>query len=63
MNSKKLIIQSSDAAAILACSPRQARKILRTIREHFRKLPWQPVTIAEFSTYMGLDSEEVKDNI
>jgi hypothetical protein len=44
-------------------SERYARKLVSQIKKHFEKEKYQPLSIKDFCQYMGLNEEEVRNNI
>jgi hypothetical protein len=56
---KPLLIKTKDVQRILALSDRQAGRIIRQVRRHFKKNTMQPVTFKEFSQYTGIDLETI----
>ncbi len=55
------IITSKEAQQVLKRSIRHARRILDDVRAHFKKLPWQPVTVKEFCDYLNFNIDDVFD--
>lgn len=60
---RRLVIQTQDVSALMSVSNGYARKIIRNIKESLGKDKKKPVTIREFSEYMGLDYQEVLDEV
>ena len=60
---RRLVIQTQDISALMAVSNGYARKIIRDIKKSLGKDKKKPVTIREFSEYMGLQYQEVLDEI
>ena len=60
---RRLVIQTPDVEALLNVSSGHARKIIREIKKSLGKDKKKPVTIREFSEYMGLEYEEVLNEI
>ena len=60
---RRLVIQTQDVQALMAVSAGYARKIIRDIKKELGKDKKKPVTIREFSEYMGLEYEEVLNEI
>ena len=56
---KQLCIYPHDIAQILGKSISHARYIVRLIKSAYDKNNHQPVTIREFSDYMGISYEDV----
>lgn len=60
---RRLVIQTQDIQALLNVSAGHARKIIRDIKKSLKKVKKKPVTIREFSDYMGLEYEDVLHEI
>jgi len=59
----RLCIYPKDIQRITGKSDRYSRELLRKIRLHLQKQEHQLVTVEEFSTYMGLSLEAVRQFI
>lgn len=60
---RRLVIQTQDVQALMAVSAGYAIRIIRDIKEAVGKDKHQPVSIREFATYVGLDYEDVLNEI
>lgn len=60
---RRLVIQTQDIEALLAVSAGYARKIIRDIKKSLGKDKSKPVTIREFADYMGLEYQDVFQEI
>jgi hypothetical protein len=63
MKITRTCIYAKDIQRITGKSERYCRKIIQQIRESLNKEAHQFVTLKEFSTYTGIDLEEVKTYI
>lgn len=59
----RLIIKPKDVEVILGSSPGYARRIIRVIKKRNNKEKEQKITIKEFCRYMGLEVNEVKEEL
>lgn len=59
MKLKRLCIYPKDIMIITGKSERYARKLLQSVKEQLGKDPNQFVTVKEFSTYSGLNEEDI----
>ncbi len=55
----RLCIYPKDIQIITGRSDRYGRKLIKKIKEHFKKQQHQVVTVEEFCQYMGLQQETV----
>ena len=60
---RRLVIQTPDVEALLNVSSGHARKIIREIKKSLGKNKKKPVTIREFADYMGLEYEDVLNEV
>lgn len=60
MKKKRLIILPHDVSIITGKSNRTSQRLLQHVHCALGKQPHQPVSVAEFAEYMGLDVEEVR---
>ena len=56
---KRVVIYPKDIMRITGKSERYARRLLSRIKKHYEKQEHQFITIAEFSTYTGIDEVAV----
>lgn len=59
MKLKRLCIYTKDIMIITGKSERAARKLLQEMKKHFGKEPNQYISLKEFSTYTGLNLEDI----
>lgn len=59
----RLIIKPKDVEVILNVSSGYARRIIRVIKKRNNKQNEQKLTIKEFCRFMGLEVNEVKDEL
>jgi len=59
----RLCIYPKDIMIVTGKSERYGRYLIQRIKDHFNKEDHQVVTIDEFCEYMGLQSQEVKNNL
>ena len=59
----RLCIYPKDIQRITGKSDRYSRELLRRIRTSLGKQPHHPITVEEFSVYMGLSYEVVQQFI
>ncbi|MGB2087459.1 MAG: hypothetical protein ACPHVL_02375 [Psychroflexus salarius] len=52
------VIRAADIEAFFGISTRQARQYLADVKEEYQKKRHQPVTLAEFCKYFGIQKEE-----
>ena len=57
------IVKPADVALIFGISPRQASRILATLRKTLGKEKHHCVTVTEFVTHFGIAREDVEDVI
>jgi hypothetical protein len=55
----RLVIFPKDIQIITGRSDRYGRKLIKKIKEHFKKEQYQVVSIQEFCQYMGLQQDVV----
>lgn len=60
---RRLVIQTPDVEALLNVSAGRAREIIREIKKTVGKDKHQPVSIREFSDYIGLEYEDVLNEV
>ncbi|WP_418511958.1 hypothetical protein [Corallibacter sp.] len=60
---KRICIYPSDVEAITGKSKKTAQTLVRTIKDVYQKEKHQVVTIREFCEYMGLEYEDVFNEI
>ena len=58
-----LLIKPKDVQRILGISDRQARRIIRKVRNQFDKTAMQPATFREFSLHTGIDLETIYEQL
>lgn len=58
---QRIVVYAKDIENITGRKPGAARKLLRTIKKAFQKLPDQFVTAQEFSAYTGIEEEIVRE--
>lgn len=56
----RLILYPKDVVILLGKSDRTARTVMAKIRRACGKAKHQPVSVADFCNYMGLDRKEVE---
>jgi len=59
----RICIRTKDVCNITGYSERHARNILNDIRVFYKKEKHQPVTIYDFSAFMGISIEHIKPYI
>lgn len=59
----RLIIRPKDIEIILNVSPSYARRIVRVIKKAYDKEKHQKITVKEFCRYMGLEVNEVIEEL
>ena len=59
MGAKRVCIYPKDVQLLMGRSGSYSRRIIRLIKEQNGKSKKQPVTIAEFCEYLGLDKDEI----
>ena len=60
---RRLVIYPEDVQVLMAVSPGHARKVIRKIKKAVGKDKQIPVSIREFSEYMGLEYEDVLNEV
>tara|TARA_R100001369_G_scaffold87750_1_gene123527 strand:- start:3405 stop:3611 length:207 start_codon:yes stop_codon:yes gene_type:complete len=60
---RRLVIQTPDVEALLNVSAGRARTIIREIKKTVGKDKHQPVSIREFSVHIGLEYEDVLNEV
>ncbi|GAA3784253.1 hypothetical protein GCM10022271_15770 [Corallibacter vietnamensis] len=60
---KRICIYPSDVEAITGKSKKTAQTLVRTIKDVYQKKKHQVVTIREFCDYMGLEYDDVFNEI
>lgn len=60
---KRVCIYPKDIMRITGKSERYSRKLLTRIKSHFSKNDYQFITIAEFSSYTGIDQDSVLESL
>ena len=56
---KRIVIYPKDVALITGRNERYGRKVLQKIKALHKKESHQFITVKEFSTYMGINADEV----
>lgn len=60
MKHQRSCIYAKDASLILGKSYKQASRLIKIIKDAYKKEPHQYVTLEEFSEYTGIDIETVR---
>jgi hypothetical protein len=55
----RIVIYTKDVSNITGLSDKASRKLLRLVRKHFSKGQGSFVTVAEFSTYTGINEQMI----
>jgi len=57
---KRIAIYPKDIMLIIGRSDRYCRQLHRQMKIHYKKEKHQPLTISEFSQFMGIKIEEIE---
>ena len=57
---RRIAIYPKDMMLIIGRSDRYCRQLHRQMKIHFKKEKHQPLTISEFSQFMGIKTEDVE---
>ena len=60
---QRIVIYPKDVEAIMACSPRSARRYVLDLKKLLGKEKHQFLTIPEFCEFYGLNEEDVREFI
>lgn len=60
---QRIVIYPRDVVNITGCKIRTAQRLIQTIRAAFEKEKFQFVTVQEFSFFMGMDEELVRQSL